>query len=119
MINIGPRSLKNQLRLWLLLTMLLVLGVSAALSYSRALLYATQAYDQALLRTVLALADEVIIDANNEVKIEIPEVTSHLLSYNEGDRIYIRISAPDGKLVFGEANLPPPTRPPGGNQQVY
>lgn len=115
----GPRSLKNQLRLWLLLTMLLVLGVSAALSYSRALHYATQAYDQALLRTVLALADEVIIDANNEVKIEIPEVASHLLSYNEGDRIYIRISAPNGKLVFGEANLPPPAQAPAGNQQVY
>jgi two-component system, OmpR family, sensor histidine kinase TctE len=115
----GPRSLKNQLRLWLLLTMLLVLGVSAALSYSRALHYATQAYDQALLRTVLALADEVIIDVNNEVKIEIPEVASHLLSYNEGDRIYIRISAPNGKLVFGEANLPPPTQAPAGNQQVY
>lgn len=115
----GPRSLKNQLRLWLLLTMLLVLSVSAALSYSRALHYATQAYDQALLRTVLALADEVIIDANNEVKIEIPEVASHLLSYNEGDRIYIRISAPNGKLVFGEANLPPPAQAPAGNQQVY
>lgn len=115
----GPRSLKNQLRLWLLLTMLLVLGVSAVLSYSRALLYATQAYDQALLRTVLALADEVVIDANNEVKIEIPEVASHLLSYNEGDRIYIRISTPQGKLVFGEAQLPLPPKPPAGNQQVY
>lgn len=115
----GPRSLKNQLRLWLLLPMLLVLGVSAALSYSRALHYATQAYDQSLLRTVLALADEVIIDANNEVKIEIPEVASHLLSYNEGDHIYIRISGPQGKLVFGEANLPLPSKPPAGNQQIY
>ncbi|WP_029148408.1 sensor histidine kinase [Methylophilus sp. 5] len=115
----GPRSLKNQLRLWLLLPMLLVLGVSAALSYSRALLYATQAYDQSLLRTVLALADEVIIDANNEAKIEIPEVASHLLSYNEGDRIYIRINGPQGKLVFGEAKLPLPAKPPAGNQQIY
>jgi len=117
--SLGPRSLKNQLRLWLLLPMLLVLGVSAALSYSRALLYATQAYDQSLLRTVLALADEVIIDANNEAKIEIPEVASHLLSYNEGDRIYIRINGPQGKLVFGEAHLPLPAKPPAGNQQIY
>jgi len=119
MIKMGPRALKNQLRLWLLLTMLLVLGVSAALSYSRALHYATQAYDQSLLRTVLALADEVIIDTNNEVKIELPEIASHLLSYNDGDHIYIRISAPNGKLVFGEAQLPLPHHPPGGNQQVY
>lgn len=115
----GPRSLKNQLRLWLLLTMLLVLGVSAALSYSRALHYATQAYDQALLRTVLALADEVVIDSHNQVKIEIPEVASHLLSYNEGDHIYIRISDPDGKLVFGEAGLPLPAVAPADNQQIY
>lgn len=114
-----PRSLKNQLRLWLLLPMLAVLAVSAALSYSRALHYATQAYDQALLRTVLALADEVVIDTQNRVKIEIPEVASHLLSYNEGDRIYIRISAPDGSLVFGESQLPLPAQLPAGNQQVY
>jgi two-component system sensor histidine kinase TctE len=119
MTTIGPRALKNQLRLWLLLTMLLVLGVSAALSYSRALHYATQAYDQSLLRTVLALADEVIIDTNNEVKLELPEIASHLLSYNDGDHIYIKISAPSGKLVFGEAHLPLPHQPPGGNQQVY
>ncbi|MDT7849489.1 sensor histidine kinase [Methylophilus sp. VKM B-3414] len=114
-----PLSLKSQLRLWLLLPMLVVLGVSAALSYSRALLYATQAYDQALLRTVLALADEVIIDSHNQVKIEIPEVASHLLSYNEGDHIYIKISDPKGKLVFGEAHLPLPKQLPAGNQQVY
>lgn len=115
----GPRSLKNQLRLWLLMTMLLVLSISAALSYSRALTNTTQVYDQALLRTVLALADEVIIDENNQINIEIPEVASHLLSYNEGDRIYINIRDPNGKLVFGEADLPPPAKAPAGNQQVY
>ncbi|HSH88142.1 MAG TPA: sensor histidine kinase [Methylophilus sp.] len=114
-----PRSLKNQLRLWLLLTMLVVLGISAAISYSRALHYATQAYDQALLRTVLALSDEVIVDEHNQVKIELPEIASHLLSYNEGDHIYIRITAPDGKLVFGEAHLPLPSHPVIGNQEVY
>lgn len=114
-----PRSLKNQLRLWLLLTMLVVLGISAAISYSRALHYATQAYDQALLRTVLALSDEVVVDEHNEVRIELPEVASHLLSYNEGDHIYIRITGPDGKLVFGEAHLPLPSSPMGGNQEFY
>ncbi len=114
-----PRSLKNQLRLWLLLTMLVVLSVSAAISYTRALHYATQAYDQALLRTVLALSDEVIVDEHNQVKIELPEIASHLLSYNEGDHIYIRITGPDGKLVFGEAHLPLPTHPVIGNQEVY
>jgi two-component system, OmpR family, sensor histidine kinase TctE len=115
----GPRSLKNQLRLWLLLPMLAVLAISAAISYSRSLHYATQAYDQALLRTVLALSDEVVVDDNNQVKIELPEVASHLLSYNEGDHIYIRIADPDGKLVFGEAHLPLPTIRIGGNQQIY
>lgn len=114
-----PRSLKNQLRLWLLLTMLAVLSISAAISYSRALHYATQAYDQALLRTVLALSDEVIVDEHNQVKIELPEIASHLLSYNEGDHIYIRITAPDGKLVFGEAHLPLPSHPVIGNQEIY
>lgn len=115
----APRSLKNQLRLWLLLTMLAVLGFSAAISYSRALHYATQAYDQALLRTVLALSDEVVIDTDNRVKIELPEVASHLLSYNDGDTIYLRITAPDGSLVSGNPALPLPTMLPASNQHVY
>lgn len=116
---VAPRSLKNQLRLWLLLPMLGVLAISAAISYSRALHYATQAYDQALLRTVLALSDEVVVDEQNKVKIELPEVASHLLSYNEGDHIYIRITGPDGQLVFGEAQLPLPAKPVQGNQELY
>lgn len=115
----GPRSLKNQLRLWLLLPMLAVLGISAAIYYSRALHYATQAYDQALLHTVFALADEVVVDEQNKVNIELPEVASHLLSYNEGDRIYIRVTGPDGRLVFGEAHLPLPAVSLAGNQQMF
>lgn len=115
----APRSLKNQLRLWLLLTMLVVLGISAAISYSRALHYATLAYDQALLRTVLALSDEVVIDTDNRVKIELPEVASHLLSYNDGDKIDLRITDPDGRLVAGNPALPLPAELPAGNQHHY
>lgn len=115
----APRSLKNQLRLWLLLTMLVVLGISAAISYSRALHYATQAYDQALLRTVLALSDEVSIDTRNTVRIELPEVASHLLSYNDGDHIYLRITAPNGAHVFGDPDLPLPAQIPASNQERY
>ncbi|HEY0906496.1 MAG TPA: sensor histidine kinase [Methylophilus sp.] len=114
-----PRSLKNQLRLWLLLTMLVVLGVSAAISYSRALYHATQAYDKALLRTVLALSDEIIIDRQQMVRIDIPEMASHLLRYNDGDTIYLRITAPDGSHVWGDASLPLPTQPLAGNQYVF
>lgn len=114
-----PRSLKNQLRLWLLLPMLAVLGISAAIYYSRASYYATHAYDQALLRTVFALADEVVVDEQNRVGIELPEVASHLLSYNEGDHIYIRITDPEGKLVFGEPHLPLPTTSMTGNQEIF
>ena len=115
----GPRSLKNQLRLWLLLPMLAILAISAAIYYSRALHYATHAYDQALLRTVFALADEVVVDEQNKVNIELPEIASHLLSYNEGDHIYIRITAPDGKLVFGEPHLPLPAETMTGNQEIF
>lgn len=116
---IVPRSLKNQLRLWLLLMMLAVLGISAAISYSRAKHYTTQAFDQALLRTVLALSDEVVVYDNNQVKIEIPEVASHLLHYNDDDHIYLRITAPDGNHVFGERHLPLPNPLPTGNEERY
>lgn len=113
------RALKHQLRLWLLLTMLVVLSISAVLSYRHAQHYATQAFDQALLRTVLALSDEVVVDDQQHVRIELPDVAQRLLSYNDGDHLYLRINAPNGHLVAGDTTLPLPKRLPLGNQHVF
>lgn len=115
----NTRSLKTQLRLWLLIPMLLVLTISAVVSYTRAVHYANRAYDRALYRTVLALSDEIVVDAHHEVMLNLPQVAKNLLKYNDGDRVYFRIQAPNGKLVIGDPGLQLPVKIPGRNQEVY
>ena len=114
------RSLKTQLRLWLLIPMLLVLSISWVVSYNRAVHYANRAYDRALYRTVLALSDEVVVnDSNHQIMLNLPQVAHNLLKYNDGDQVFFRIQGPDGKLVFGETGLQLPAKHPQRNKESY
>lgn len=115
----NTRSLKTQLRLWLLIPMLVVLTISAVVSYTRAVRYANRAYDRALYRTVLALSDEIVVNDRNQVMLNLPQVAKNLLKYNDGDRMYFRIEAPNGALVSGDAGLRLPPQQPAANHETY
>lgn len=99
--------------------MLAVLTVSAVISYYRALHFANLAYDRTLYRTVLALSDEIEVNEKNQVEINLPEVAKNLLNYDDDDKVYFRISSPDGTLVLGEEKLAFPLHKPKSNQHVY
>ena len=114
----APKSLRRQLLLWLLLPLAIVLGISSAVSYYRALHFANLAYDRALYRTALALADQVDVDGVHIVA-DLPQVAKNLLEYDETDAIYYRISDPDGNLVLGEKALPAPKNLPASNDHLY
>ena len=111
-------SLSGQLLLWLMICLFIILSISAVVSYSRAYHFANLAYDRALLREVLALAEQVDV-INNQVTIDLPEIAKNLLEYDKDDYINYRISAPDGSLVVGEANIPPPKKQLKGGAHIY
>lgn len=112
------KSLKKQLIFWVLIPLVLLLIISAVTSYYRALHYANLAYDRALFRMALAVADQIdVID--NQVQINLPQVAKDLLNYDKDDVIYYRVSAPDGKLVSGDTSLNVPTTLPEASQHVY
>ncbi len=112
-------SLKQQLRLWLLIPMLIVLTLSAMVSYARALRFANLAYDRALYRSVLAISDQIMVDDAHAVFISLPEVASNLLKYNDGDQMFLRINSPNGQLVLGETQLHLPANLPKANGHLY
>ncbi len=112
------KSLKKQLLIWVLIPLILLLIISAVTSYYRALHYANLAYDRALFRMALAVADQIDI-AGNQVMINLPQVAKDLLNYDKDDVIYYRVSAPDGKFVSGDTTLKPPALLPKAGQHFY
>lgn len=111
-------SLSGQLLLWIMLCLFVILSISSVVSYSRAFRFANLAYDRALLREVLALADQVDV-VNNQVVIDLPEIARNLLQYDKDDYINYRISAPDGRLVVGEPGIAAPAKPLKSGAHIY
>ncbi|WP_052177704.1 sensor histidine kinase [Methylotenera sp. G11] len=111
-------SLSGQLLLWLMICLFIILSISAVVSYSRAYRSANVAYDRALLREVLALAEQVDV-VNNQVMIDLPEIARNLLEYDKDDFINYRISAPDGSLVVGEPAIKPPRKALASGSHIY
>ena len=114
----APKSLKQQLMLWLLLPLFLVLLTSAIVSYYRALHFANLAYDRALFRAALALADQIDVQGK-QVVVDLPQVARDLLVYDKDDVIYYRITAPDNKLVVGEQTFALPKKLPSSGNHFY
>jgi len=114
----GNYSLSGQLLLWLMICLFIILSISSVVSYSRAYRSANLAYDRALLREVLALAEQVDV-VNNQVTIDLPEIARNLLEYDKDDFINYRISTPDGSLVVGEPGIKPPRKALASGSHIY
>ena len=111
-------SLSGQLLLWLMICLFIILSITSIVSYSRAYRFSNLAYDRALLRVVLALADQVDV-VNNQVVIDLPEIAKNLLQYDKDDFINYRISEPNGNLVVGNPNIKPPAKRLKSGSHIY
>ena len=111
-------SLSGQLLLWLMICLFVILSVTSIVSYSRAYRFSNLAYDRALLRVVLALAEQVDV-VNNQVVIDLPEIAKNLLQYDKDDFINYRISEPNGNLVVGNSNIKPPSKRLKSGSHIY
>jgi len=118
MLDPHPRPLRRQLLLWLLslLIPLLLAGVVAA--YLAGTFIANLAYDRALLRAALSLADQVEV-VRGTVKIDLPQAALDLLEYDKDDWVYYRVTGPDGEIVTGDRDLALPPRLPEPGKHLY
>src|SRR5258706_4854258 len=101
------RSLKRQLLAWLLGPVLLMLAVNTLLSYYTALTTANEAYDRLLLASVKAIADQVTV-SRGEIVVDIPYVALDLFESKVKERIFYKVTAPDGTSLTGYEDLPAP-----------
>lgn len=118
-MNNQTPSLRRQLLVWLLALLIPLLLIGAIASYYRANYFANLAYDRSLLRSALALADQVEVE-RGQVIADLPQIAHDLLEYDKDDWIYYRISGPNGEMVTGQATLPPPpVLPKAGEHRYY
>lgn len=118
-MNKQTPSLRHQLLVWLLVLLIPLLLIGAIASYYRANYFANLAYDRSLLRSALALADQVEVE-RGQVIADLPQIAHDLLEYDKDDWIYYRISGPKGEVVTGQSGLPAPlVLPKAGEHRYY
>src|SRR5437763_6760883 len=104
------KSLQRELLVWLLGPLLGLFVVNSVLGYRVAIHTANDAYDRLLLASVKAIADRVTF-AGDEISVDIPYVALELFESNIRERIFYKVTGPDGATLTGYDDLPPP--PPG------
>lgn len=118
MIHIKTNSIRQKLLNWLLILLLPSLLLGTVSADYLANYFANLAYDRALFRVALALADQVEVKAGNMV-VDIPDSTLDLIEYDKYDWIYYQIQDPHHNVVIGEEKLTLPKPVPEGGQHVY
>src|SRR5690606_9276426 len=94
--------LRNQLLVWLLVPLVLLLGADAYVSYRITLGFARDAYD----RSLIEIAHEVALHTRVEdgrLVLELPEPARRVLLSGARGRIYFSIDGEDGGPMAGEA----------------
>jgi two-component system sensor histidine kinase TctE len=119
MIHIKTNSIRQKLLNWLLILLIPSLLLGTASAYYLANYFANLAYDRALFRTALALADEIEIKAGL-MTVDLPDSALNLLEYDTDDYIYYQVQAPNHRVVLGENRLTlPKVLPSEGKPTFY
>src|SRR6267143_1579609 len=100
-------SLRGQLLRLLLLPVAGILAVSSVAAYYLAREPATDAYDGALIDAGIALADRIHV-RDGTLAVDLPSAAEQVLRTDQFDTIYYLVRDPSGKLIAGDAGIPPP-----------
>lgn len=99
-------------RLTLVLTIVLGIGVAvltvAAWFYAR--LAADEAYDRLLIGAALQIAETIAVQGGR-VTVEPPFAAFETLALSPNDRIFYKVTAPDGSVLTGADDVPSPASP--------
>jgi two-component system sensor histidine kinase TctE len=102
-------SIRRRLFITLFLPAAAVLTAGTVSDYLTALPPLTDAFDQALLESALAIAAHVQTDADGKLRLELPADALAVLRADSKDSIYFRVGALDGAFVAGDPDLPMPS----------
>jgi two-component system sensor histidine kinase TctE len=102
--------LQSKLLLWLLGPLLALLVLDTALTYWTALNFSNRAHDRSLLEIAREVGLYVKGDAAG-THLDIPSAAERVLLIDEDDRLAYRVSAEDGHLIGGDAQIAAPAAP--------
>ncbi|WP_292895412.1 sensor histidine kinase [Nitratireductor sp.] len=112
------RSLSIVYRLTISLTLVLTLAVAATIwaAYGYGRQAANEAFDRLLQGAALQIAERIFV-VEGEVRVDIPVSAFELLSLAKDERVFYRVTQPDGTTLTGYEDFPLPdaaTIPEGG-----
>ena len=103
-------SLRRLLGTWLVAPLLALILLSAIPAYNLAVKAANDAYDNGLLDPAIAIARYVRLN-EERFEVDLPPVALEALRVDSVDRIFFRVTGPDGGLIAGNAAIPAPPKP--------
>ena len=112
------RSLFGEILDWMLTPLLLLWPVSLALTWLVAQGIASQPFDRGLEYNAQALAQLVRTDPQRKTQFSLPGAARDILRADEVDEVYFQVLGPDGELLSGDRDFPPPNIPPGAGRGV-
>ncbi|HMJ49925.1 MAG TPA: sensor histidine kinase [Burkholderiales bacterium] len=111
-------SLQYLLLSSLLLPLLALLVIGVIGDYFTALRPAVAAYDENLLSTALALANNAKI-VDGRITLDLPPAADQVLRTDKYDRIFYSVHGPNQELLAGNKELRLPTVEMGPNKPIY
>lgn len=101
------RSLFGEILDWMLTPLLLLWPVSLALTWLVAQSIAGKPFDRALEYNVQALAQLVTV-STQRASFNLPQPAREILRADDSDHVYYQVLGPQGELLAGERDFPPP-----------
>jgi two-component system, OmpR family, sensor histidine kinase TctE len=115
----APSSLKRLLSLWLVVPLVALVLLTALPAYKLAVKAANDAYDDELLDPAIAIARYVRLN-EDRLEVDLPPVALEALRVDTANRIFFRVTGPEGELIAGNATIPSPGDPlMSGGHTVY
>jgi two-component system sensor histidine kinase TctE len=112
-------SLKQLLSIWLVAPLLGLILLTAIPAYTLAVKAANDAYDDELLDPAIAIARYVRLN-EDRIEVDLPPVALEALRVDTANRIFFRVTGPDGVLIAGNASIPPPSDGiTSGSHKIY
>ncbi len=102
-----PVSIRRRLLAFLISALMLLVASAAVVTYFVASSSANNAYDRSLLDPAFDIADNVKLDAAG-AHLDLPQKALEALVYDQVDKVIFQVRSPQGQVVDGVPDLPPP-----------
>lgn len=107
-----PNSLFGEILDWMLAPLMFLWPISVAVTHNVANSIADVPYDRALQERVVAIGRLVRVDGSH-LSVNLPPPARALLQADAEDIVFFQVSEPHGKVIAGDAEIPPAPVPPG------